>query len=481
MNGIALRRHPAFWWLAAAAVGALTAVLAVRVDVRLLLAVFAIGAAAVAAVRFRQAAALATLAFLPFLGLVRRLLIPVDGWPKYDPLLLIGPAVVLTLFFLAWYEGRLDWRSTPLSYWVTLLTAWMAIEMFNPSGLSGNIAGGMYIVIPLLWFFVGRTYGDLALLRTVLVYVLCAMVLIACYGLYQTFVGFPPWDLDWIRVGGYAALHVAGVVRAFGTFPSSAEYGFSLGVGVVIAFALLVRGGVAGRRWAPLLLAAIALMGVALFFESQRSALLYALGACGLVWAVAPGTRRRVITRLALTAVAAGGAYLAFAHSLAHVAVAGAVNGLVTHDTHFLVDPFGAHSTLPGHLQRIVGGIRAGLRRPWGYGLGAVSVAGKLGGAYAASGTEFDLSNAFVAGGVVGGLLFLPAWIWGWARAAVGARQAGWVLAAVLGVLVAVFGNWMNGGQYFLSAFVWFVLGVVDRVLGTGDPHPAHGAAAVER
>ncbi len=58
--------------------------------------------------RWPRAAALATLLFLPFLALIRRLLIADTGWISNDPLLLVGP--VVTLFLLYRIYGLEDRR-----------------------------------------------------------------------------------------------------------------------------------------------------------------------------------------------------------------------------------------------------------------------------------------------------------------------------------------------------------------------------------
>jgi hypothetical protein len=438
----------------------------ITAGLRTLLTVMTVVAVMAVAVRYRKLVAGLTLAVLPFLGLIRRLLIPVSGWPPYDPLLLIAPVVVLTLVFLSWWGRTLSWNATPLSRSLTFFVAWMAVEMVNPvGGVLGNIAGGIYIVVPLLWFYVGRVYADRVWLRETLVYVLVSCVLIGSYGLYQTFVGFPPWDAAWLQLGGYTALHVGGVIRAFGTLPSSAEYGSCMAIGMVVSFALLVRGGPSVRHWRPLLVSAFAITGLALILESQRGALVDALIACIVLWSATGTTSRAVRSRWLGAIATAGAVYLLFAPSLQHLSVGGRFSGLVTHETSFFADPLGRNSTLPGHLRLVLEGITNGVRWPLGYGPGAVSIGGKLGVGTAAGGTEFDLSNAFTAGGVIGGLLFLPLWVRAWFQlsASVGGRD--WAMAAVLGIAVAAFGNWLNGGQYFVSALVWLLLGIHDGIL----------------
>lgn len=474
MDVILARRPQLVRAFLAALLGVVLGVATLVVDLRLTLTFAAGLALIILAVRYRLLACAATIAFLPFLGLVRRLLIPVAGWSSVDPLLLVAPLVMLTVVALSIWENRLGWRTTPLAYWLTLFALWMAVEMLNPGeALLGNLAGGMYIVVPMLWFFVGRTYADETSLRRLLLYTLAVTVIVALYGLRQTVVGFPPWDRAWIAVGGYAALNVGGVIRAFGTFSSSAEYGESLGIGIVLAFALLVRHSALPRWCRPSLLAVIALLLFALVLESQRGALVYAVAGCGLVWATAAADRRAVLLRLLVGVGVVGIMYLHFSHAFGPTSIAGRYHALITHDTSFLAKPFGHGSTLPGHLQMIVSGVLAGIRHPWGYGPGAVSLGGKLGGTYGGSGTEFDLSNAFTAGGVVGGLLFIPLWFYAWRRAWTSAIGSDWSRAAVLGIAVELFGTWLNGGEYFVVPLIWLLLGILDRSTKEMKEHAA--------
>lgn len=417
------------------------------------------------AMRYRKVSAVGVLAFLPFLGLIRRILIPISGWPALDPLLIIAPITALTVLALNWYERIIQPKRSWFAYWLTIFVAWMILESVNPNGgILGNIAGAMYIVVPILWFYIGRVYGSPQLLRGILIYVFVAAVVVAIYGLYQTFIGFPSWDASWIRLGGYAALHVGGVVRAFGTFPSSSEYGEFLVIGLLIGFALLVRRH--QPFYLPIVVAIMAIIGSALILESQRSAILYAVIGSGLIWAtkMRNGHSSRLKLGIRLLAVILGGVvlYIGFLHNLT-VGDGAGPSGLVEHETTFLRNPFGASSTLPGHLTRVAQGVMEGIQHPWGYGLGSVSAGAKLDGNQAGLGSEFDLSNAFVAGGIPGGILFFIVSLLAWAKGFQISMSAKWEHGAVLGIMVALFGNWLNGGQYFVGALLWFTLGIIDR------------------
>ena len=144
----------------------------------------------------------------------------------------------------------------------------------------------------MLAFWIGRAAGDDGLVRGVLKLYAGLSLVAAAYGLYQTFIGFPVWDQRWILQGGYAALNVGGVIRAFGTSSSASEYATFLGVGLVAWFTLTPRRLLA--------LPALGLLGCAIFYESSRG-IIFGLA---LTLALLGAMRRRVPLLLALAAAA---------------------------------------------------------------------------------------------------------------------------------------------------------------------------------
>src|SRR4051812_17232652 len=113
--------------------------------------------------RWPRAAAIATLFFLPFLALTRRLLIADTGWVANDPLLLVAPVVVFFLLYRLYTleDRRLD--GDLLARLIFVLIAFAILQAFNPLGAGGVVAslgGLLFLAIPLLWFFVGRRVAD---------------------------------------------------------------------------------------------------------------------------------------------------------------------------------------------------------------------------------------------------------------------------------------------------------------------------------
>src|SRR4051812_19749378 len=165
--------------------------------------------------RWPRAAALVTLFFLPFLALVRRLLIADTGWVPNDPLLLVAPVVALFLLYrLYTLEGRRLDRDR-LATLILMLIGFAILQAFNPLGAGGIIAslgGLLFLAIPLLWFFIGRRVTDDRIVSLLLQVVVAIAVVVALYGLYQTDYGpgnrLPSWDQNWFEVAGYNALDV---------------------------------------------------------------------------------------------------------------------------------------------------------------------------------------------------------------------------------------------------------------------------------
>lgn len=389
------------------------------------------------------------LAGLPFLGLARRMLILYDGWHSQDPLLLVAPVIALVIAV----RGR-SGPGTRLSTLVAALLVVAALESVNPLGgsISAGMAGLLFVAAPLLWFFVGRDTVDSRLVWAVLSSVVAVGGFNALYGLDQTLRGFPLWDSDWLRAGGYAALNVGGSIRAFGTFSSAAEYGTYIGAASVICIVL----GLHGKLRALLL---VPVLGAALFLEGSRGILLLALVAS--VAAVGLRTRRLVAATLVIAAVVGLG--VVALHRYSGAAAAGAQqsgNALVEHQVGGLAHPLNpSQSTLRAHWDLFVNGLGSAIHQPLGLGTGATNLAGaRFGGI--ASGTEIDVSNAFVSLGFVGGCLFVGVIVLTFRRAFLLYRERGDVLVlASCGVLLAALGQWLNGGYYALAPLVWLLVG----------------------
>ena len=406
--------------------------------------------------RWPRAAALATLLFLPFLALFRRLLIADTGWTQYDPLLLVAPAVAIFLVARIFLLERRDLASDAISKLVLALLALVLLQSFNPTlGSIGAGAGGfMFLGVPLLWFFIGREFADRRSVLLLLYLVVVLAVAIGAYGLWQTDVRMPSWDTAWVDLNGYQALNVYGATRAFGTFSSSAEYAIFLGVALVISVALLMHGRAK-------FVIAVPLLAVPIFLTGARGVVVLSI----LASLVALGIRTRNM-RLALAIVivglaTAGLALNSYAPSVT-TSPSSSTNPFVERQVGGLTNPLDPeHSTLLTHIGLVVDGLEQGVLHPFGQGTAVTNIAAdRFGIGSTVKGTEVDVSNAFVSLGLIGGLLFI-ALVIATFRHAISSylRRPDPAVLAIVAFLIVMTGQWLNGGHYALAPLTWFFVG----------------------
>ncbi len=397
--------------------------------------------------------------WLAALGLVRRLVDSTAGAVTGgfgDPLLLIAPMVLVVLTAVAVRRGALRDRSR-LANAVLALSALALVEAGNPlqgSPLVG-VAGLLFILVPMLAFWVGRSLVDDTAFRRLMVLVAVLGVGACGYGLVQQYRGLPSWDVAWVRTAGYTALSIGSGIRSFGTMSSSSEYAAFLGVGLVICMACLSRLPVV-----PVALAAGGLLAFGMFEDASRGVVVLAVAAAALMWAARRGMRPQA----ALLVGVLGLVVLVVAVGHAAGSPSATTSALVAHQVQGLANPFNsADSTLPGHFSEMVTGLRSALTLPIGHGTGSVTIAASRFGGNA-SGTEVDPSNMGVALGLPGLIAYLVVAAEGLRLAYrnAAADRTWWTLAA-LGVLVVTFLQWTNGGQYSVAWLPWLVLGWVDR------------------
>jgi hypothetical protein len=462
-----LRRRELLWIPLTAMVSAVAGCLVTQaLFLRVLLALLAAAVLVVCAVAVPRAVIYGLVVWLFALGLMRRLVGTIGPGGPLDPLLLVGPVVLAAL--VASTSARSNFRDrTPLANLVLAMSGLLVVSALNPlqGGPLVGLAGLLFTVVPMLAFWIGRAAADDGLVRGVLKLYGGLSLVAAAYGLYQIFIGFPVWDQRWILQGGYAALNVGGVTRAFGTSSSASEYAFFLGVGLVAWFTLTPRRLLA--------LPALGLLGCAIFYESSRG-IIFGLA---LTLALLGAMRRRVPLPLALAAaaIAVVGVIWFAGRMLPASDNDHSTAALTEHQLGGLADPFNPEtSTLMLHLGYFWSGFVSGFANPIGHGVGAISIAGaKFGGT--SQTTELDPSNMAVAAGLPGLALYLCLAGTGFRRAYKAAMLGHDRLAlCAFGVLVAMAFQWLNGGQYSVAILPWFLLGWLDRqsaeVSGPTDP-----------
>jgi hypothetical protein len=399
------------------------------------------------------------------LGLVRRLVGSGSSSGLGDPLLLVGPTVLVLLLVVACGRGALRKRS-PLANVIGLLSLLVLVEAVNPlqGGLLVGLGGLLFMLVPMLAFWVGRSLLDDVTLRRLFRLIAALSVLSATYGLVQQFVGFPSWDERWITSSGYTALGVGNVTRAFGNFSSAQEYAAFLSVGLVVLVSSLrnVR-----RVLLPLPLAAIGLVGYALVLSSVRTSLVLAAAALGSIAAarvrLRPGTAL-LAGALAVVALGIGFSQVSLSAQTTTSAAANPTGTLLQHDISGITNPTGSGSSLPDHLSEIFDGIKSAFSQPIGYGTGSVTQAsGHLGGPSSA-GKESDLANAGTGLGLLGLFLYVVVVVQGLlCTYRLAARRRDTLALAALGLLIVMLDQPLNGGLYSVAWLVWLSLGWVDR------------------
>jgi hypothetical protein len=413
-----------------------------------------------------------TVIYLSMLGGLRRWLMPALGWADQDPMLLLGPALALLYFVNVMLKRRVH-RDSRLSRLLLWLLAIMFLEVFNPlqGGIGVGLAGIIFSIVPVLWYYLGRDKGSEGVINALLATVVGLSLLAAAYGLYQTWFGFLPSEMDWIKLSSsrYNALYVTNsVFHAFSFFTSAQEYVQFIATGVVILWAAFLRG-------MRIAIIPIPFLAMAIFYGGSRGPIVVTLAICMALWAVQGRSWHFWMPRLALAAVLAGiGLFSGLSRVQENSQASESAQtqdsrtqAIIDHQVNGLLDPNNSKtSTASSHVDMILLGIKEGFIVPVGRGLGATSIAASKFESHAegVGSTEIDFSDNFVGLGFAGGLIYLSIIGVVLALALRNWRETRTLNAlAMLGVLLISIGQWDHGGLYSLSMLVWFFIGALDR------------------
>lgn len=406
-----------------------------------------------------QMAILATVGYLFFMGDLRKVLIPLVGWAGTDPLLLVGPvfAIVLCGYAMGSQSIRLD---TPLARWVFAFILVMIVQMFNPrqGGLTVGVAGALFYIVPLLWFWIGRTYATSSFMRTLFFKVALPLgVVAAVMGYYQTFFGYLPYQLEWYQIAGYTALGSLGIQAPISFFSSSTAYAVFLNVAMVVLLAAMFR-----KKMFTLLPLFILLFG-ALFLTGIRGPVAKLLFTAAGMWAVMGHNKKTWILRGAFAAVLG---IAALTWSLSQVGAVGGnarIQHRVNRQVEGLLGATEGGSSADTHLSMMQHGVTSAFKQPLGQGLGATTKAArKFGGTMSSS--ESDIGDVALSLGIIGLAIYL---IIIYLTFSTAVRQ--WVTSrnvvslAVLGLLAITFFSWLQGGRYAIYPLLWLSIGWLDR------------------
>jgi len=151
----------------------------------------------------------------------------------------LTPIVTLFAFVLLIRSRRLEmFFATPLAGAVSVLGAIYALEVFNPlqGGLVVGLAGALFMLVPLVWFYFGQSVDDRFVRRALQLMVVLG-ILTSLYGIYQLSLGYPAFEQYWIdNTDYYVSINVGHVRRALATFSSAEEWGRYAELGAIAAF-----------------------------------------------------------------------------------------------------------------------------------------------------------------------------------------------------------------------------------------------------
>ena len=404
-----------------------------------------------------NASIILVMVYLPLLGLIRRILIPIAGWGSFDPLVLVGPSVAL-LTGSYWFYRYLFLREPLLNDTpVFKLVRWMVlidcVEIVNPRQGSPmvGIMAIIFYVAPLFWMVTARTVMTERAMKVIIHTAFVMGIVAALYGLKQTYYGFYPFENDWIAIVKITALHVGNQYRALSTTDNPQEYAEFLAQSICVGWLYVLRGNLLAKIYG---LVGASVIGWALFMESARGPLILAAVAIAVLTVMSGKTRQiKVILGIIVSLVLVGVLVkINHMHSTSNALVEHQIAGIT-----------GQNSTLSGHISTSFAGIWRGAKSVIGYGLGSTTTAASKFSS-ANTGTEADFSNMFVSDGLAGGIIYLILMV----RMLILAFRVALTRSLIglfgLGVLLATFEQWINGELYVTATVVWIAVGYLDRV-----------------
>lgn len=410
--------------------------------------------------------------FLPFLGLIRRELIPSIGYQSNEPLTLIGAAVGTLLFIRIASNRWITVKNITSKLAIALLVV-MILQIFNPKqgGILVGLGGALFYIGPLMWFFVGRHHGGKQTLASIGTVLLITSIIAAMVGLRQQFGELSNVERYWMVVSKYKQFLTDDVVRVFGASLSFGEYVTLMSMGAMVAWSRFMQ-----RKY----LYALPFLFIAgtIFLSSSRAGVVMLLAGCIISWSFLD---KRAVTRIPriILGVAIGVAGLLVGlNQTRSLSIDRNAAIFVDHQVEGLTDPLGSdRSTAVKHVGLVEIGFTSGIRNPIGQGLGSTTIAGRRfsqGGTDSEDGTfstELDFTNIIVSTGFVGGIIYMAlmgrmSWViiklWDIRRAS---SSLEWIAIAVV-----TFGNWLQGGYYAPSILIWTCFGIMDKLLEQEAP-----------
>ncbi|PLS01509.1 hypothetical protein [Neobacillus cucumis] len=397
--------------------------------------------------------------YLIFLGLIRRLLIPVTGWPEYDLLLIVVPLITLILFIYTLFNRKYVnvFQKNLLTKIMYIILLVGVLQIFNPLGgsLLSGIMGSIFLIIPWCWYFISYYYFDEQKILKVFKIIEIIGFSVACYGLYQTFYGYLPFEKVWFDIAGYQALYIGQSLRAIGTFPSAMEYTVFCMITFIISFSHLILKS--KLKYFHILTCIVSFM--AIIFESTRTIIITTIFASISMYIFSKNKKstKLIITFFAFILL------VFFVNSLRYIPtqIFGDQANNIEHIISGLTNPLAEDDTGSLHIERVFSGIITPLKNPVGYGLGTITTGATKSGSNLS--TEFDISNILVGFGLIG-FIYLIAYILVFRNALKYINlKKDTISLAIFGILIGGIGQWSGGGTYLVSIIFWTLIGFISK------------------
>jgi len=407
-------------------------------------------------------------AFLTCLGDIRRLLVPVVGWSGADPILMVGPVFTVLLTGFALLTRRVSLNST-LSKWMLAFTGILVVQIFNPvqGGLMVGVAGALLIIVPTFWFWIGQAFASKRLVYTLFFYVVVPLTVVALVmGFVQLADGYLPYQLEWYRIAGYTALgDTEDTLRPISIFPNITEYLNYVSLAIVLLVAAVLHSDASSRlRQVGILLIPIAL--IALLLAGSRGPVIMSVFVIVLMWAVQGQSLASWVPRLAIAGLIGVVGFVWSLNQASSLQGSERVQANLERQAQLLET--GGTASIHANLAWTAV-YHGAVKQPLGMGIGSITLAAsKFGGE--GFNSEKDITNMFIATGLIGGVVYLVVVslvAWRAIRYWIKARSL--IALCLFGTLAVTGLSWLHPGHYVITPMVWLLIGALDRLSRPGD------------
>ncbi len=404
----------------------------------------------------------ALIIYLPFMAFIRRYIYVYGRYVAIDPILIISDVITLWMFgYLILFKGKEIYklfRENKLVRFATILLFVFVLQIFNPKqgSILVGIGGAKYYIIPFLWFYLGL-FVDVKFIRKLLILIILIGVVTALYGLKQTFLGFTPFEEYWIQWGGYSSLHLLRIIRSFSTFASAGEYAHYLTISGIICFAFFLKS-----RQKITFLVALAIILSALFIAAVRSAIFtFVFSSIILVGFLVKDKKKGVLVSIVLLLLVL--LFISKAGFTPEVNEYSSLSVTSYHAVRGVINPMEESSFKTRLWVWAVGFPRTFVKNPFGYGLGASTLAAwKFGSNLMA--TENLFLDIILSTGIIGAVLFVIVLINVFSYSLILIKENTKNMLGILGITVPLsFLLIGSSSEYTIFPVIWLLWGVIAK------------------